>query len=275
MSSNVLRDMTVVNKGSSPIITGDEKLGVTFTGEWAETGYGTHQTAHYGKERITPNAEIIEQITEHCKLFPNFKLVSCNLCWYVRAADNNNSWKPCINFNEDGQQVFSIELQNDLDKPFTITEWAEDERPHWQDLGCNRDTFVFFLGQAWEIFFTIDGNDFLEGKPVYVCTHKQFEDGIKKWRPSLFEKESYYKDIHFLGSGWCEQNKVEDYHNVLSPIDQPMGLSNWMFSRLVSRVLQRGLKFPGLIAQTSDKDRQVRLTAINRLQSLRQPAGTK
>lgn len=251
----------------SPYIYGDETCNIKFSGQWKiACDLSSHQTVHIGKERTTRNVEIIDAIEKHCGILP-LKVVSANLCNLIRCADNYNSHKSCINFNKKGERTFKVQLNNSLDEPFTIIK--DEELTKAEYIGISNTAFPYYLGEAWEILFTIDGQDFLENKPVYVCTQEQLENATKKYRPDLFEKCDYNRDIHYIGSGWCEQNKLTNFHDVLSPLDQSMGLINWIFSRLVSHVIKKGGKFPGLVANTTDTDRQTRFAAIDRLQALK------
>jgi hypothetical protein len=149
---------------------------------------------------------------------------------------------------------------------------SPDAAPRWYRppfLDSYRSFPLLYSGEAWTLYFTIDGKDYQNGSFIYFCTPDQYvkamtsmgrEDLVKDWEP--------WSDLIFISSDWCERNGKVNYNNGIdlsTPHRRRLSLAAWILGPFTQRCIETGLGNPleGFATIVSPKFNRNRWRAVS------------
>jgi len=212
--------------------------------------YKAVETSHYKQrsgfnadrasyiEVNTPVEEIEkmkEQVLHHCRFIPNLEIKDLR--------------KISLVYNSDGDFANTADAVNHPKTKRDIV-WSAKEGYHVvpvnKDLGPQWARPVIYVGEAWRIYFTIGGVDYLQNNFVNFVTPEQFLDCYTKLRPDLIEEGwKPWSDLIFISTDWCERNgaRVKQTTGAIdlqSPHQKRIALWQWIIGPLAGKCLQNG-----------------------------------
>lgn len=164
------------------------------------------------------NSEMIDQVYSHCQAIQGFEIK------YLRKRQ--------LAYYSDG----SMNLTPDrIDNDYHKSELARGHQP------------LIYCGEAWCIYFKINGKDYLGGNHVYFATPEQYYEAYKDKRPDLVENFKPWSDLLWISSDWCERNGRENYHkgiDLSTPNRRRLSLLTWILGPLLQKCIESGLGNP-------------------------------
>lgn len=188
-------------------------------------------------EIVTPLQEIEEmkeKVLNHCKFIPNLEIKDIRKISLVYKSDGNfDNTSDAVNHKNTRRTI-----KHSSKKGYEIVKTSK-ENPSF-------DYPVIYVGEAWRIYFTIGGVDYLNGNFVNFVTPEQFLETYTKLRPDLIGNDwKPWSDLIFISTDWCERNgaRVKNATGAIdlqSPHQKRIALWQWIIGPLASRCLAHG-----------------------------------
>lgn len=172
----------------------------------------------------TDNKEMLKKVREHLKNLPGIEITYLRKVYLCYLSDGNSSLTP-DRINARSKLAYDNTIPIDKNPLLLVTN--KSEKPGY----CVVNYPCIYLGEAWQVGFTVGGVDYLKGCKVFFTTPETFEREYKKHRKSLVKGFKPWSDLIFICSDWCERNGTKNYSkgiDLQTPHQKRMSLSDWI-----------------------------------------------